>query len=371
MPEVPGTPPQPQQPAEPKSAVPKPAVPQAPRFSITQPNAGVGGVRQWFQQIPRRATLATTMALGLGGVATDSVPTMKSESEHNTATYVQSIDKQLEEQRRRMQDIGRATQAFNREKDSALAPDVTLQPHQERVLDRTQEEDPKLLVYHGLGSGKSLSAIAAAEAARQNYGHNYGVVVPASLRGNFQKELKKFAPDSNPEIMSYTGLALGKNFSQQPDTLIMDEAQRLRNPESAAARAARDAARKAKRVLLLSGTPVTNSPGDMASLLSMLQERDISPKDFEKRYIGYKSKFPGIIPWLRGAQWGEVPYIRHEHELRKMLSGKIDYQPSKLPEGVDVQEKQIHVPLSKAQQKIQKALRTQVPPGFLWIKSFR
>lgn len=272
----------------------------------------------------------------------------------------QNINELLDEHQRK------AMQRFVKEKVAELAPDLTLQEHQQRVSDRVSGEDPRLLVYHGLGSGKSLSAIAAAEAAQKIHGGNYGVVVPASLRGNFQKELAKFAPGSNPEILSYSGLALGKKFQQQPDTLVMDEAQRLRNPESAAARAAREAAQKAKRLVLLSGTPITNSPSDMANLISMLANKEITPKQFEARYVGYKSKFPGIIPWLRGAQWGEVPYVKNEKELRKLLEGRVDYQPSKTPEGVDVQEEQIKVPLSKAQQKIQKAIRTKVPPGFLW-----
>lgn len=251
-------------------------------------------------------------------------------------------------------------------KTAALSPDVALQEHQERVSDRVSGDDPRLLVYHGLGSGKSLSAIAAAEAAQKVHGGNYGVVVPASLRGNFQKELAKFAPGSNPEILSYSGLALGKKFQSQPDTLVMDEAQRLRNPESAASRAARDAAQKAKRLVLLSGTPITNAPSDMANLISMLANKELTPKQFEERYVGYKSKFPGILPWLRGAQWGEVPYVKNEKELRTLLEGRVDYHPSKTPEGVDVQEEVIKTPLSKAQQKIQKAIRTKVPPGFLW-----
>jgi SNF2 family DNA or RNA helicase len=277
----------------------------------------------------------------------------------------QEINTMLEErQRKAMQKFVQAR--AQAEKAAALSPDISLQEHQQRVADRVSGEDPRLLVYHGLGSGKSLSAIAAAETARRNSGGQYGIVVPASLRSNFQKELAKFAPGSNPEILSYSGLALGKKFQEQPETLVMDEAQRLRNPESAAARAAREAAQKAKRLVLLSGTPITNSPSDMASLLSMLTKQNITPKDFEKRYVGYKSKFPGIIPWLRGAQSGEVPYVKNEKELRKLLQGRVDYQPSKTPEGVNVQEEEIKVPLTKAQQKIQKAIRTKVPPGFLW-----
>lgn len=252
------------------------------------------------------------------------------------------------------------------EKAAELAPEIQLQPHQQRIADRAVEEDPRLLVYHGLGSGKSLSAIAAAETARRNSGRQYGIVVPASLRGNFQKELKKFTRGSNPEILSYTGLALGKRFQEPPETLVMDEAQRLKNPESATSRAARQVASQAKRLLLLTGTPITNSPTDLASLLSMLHNENISPQDFEKRFIGYKKKFPGLVPYLRGAQWGEEPYVKNEKALRQLLEGKVDYQPSKTPQGVTVNEEVVKVPLSPEQQKIQKAVRTTIPPGFLW-----
>ena len=251
-------------------------------------------------------------------------------------------------------------------KQAELAPDVQLQEHQQRIADRTAEQDPKLLVYHGLGSGKSLSSIAAAEAAKQLHGDNYGVVVPASLRGNFQKEIKKFTRGSDPEILSYTGLALGKNFQEQPDTLVMDEAHRLRNPESGAAVAARDLARKAKRVLLLTGSPITNSPTELASLMSILNDKSISPEEFEKRYVAYKKVNPGWLNWLRGIKPGEQPVVKNEGELRQLLKGKVDYHPSKTPEGVDVKEEVIRVPLSRDQQKIQTAIRTKIPPGFLW-----
>lgn len=251
-------------------------------------------------------------------------------------------------------------------KSSALNDDIQLQEHQQRVQDRVVEDSPRMLVYHGLGSGKSLSAIAAAEAAKKLHGGNYGIAVPASLRENFQKEIGKFTQGSNPEILSYTGLARGKDFQDQPQTLIMDEAHRLRNPGAASARAAARAAAKAQRLLLLTGSPITNSPADMANLLSLLHNKKLTPEEFEQRYIGYKTVRPGILNWLRGIKPGEKPVIKNEQELRQLLSGKIDYQPSKTPEGVNVNEEIVRVPLSPAQDKIQKAIRTKIPPGFLW-----
>lgn len=252
-------------------------------------------------------------------------------------------------------------------KAAELNPDIQLQEHQQRIQDRATTDNPRMLVYHGLGSGKSLSAIAAAETARKLYGDNYGVVVPASLRDNFRKEIKKFTTGaSKPEVMSYTELALGKKFQIPPETLIMDEAARLRNPTAASTRAAARAAQQAKRVLLLTGTPITNSPGDLAPLVSMLHGETIEPKDFEQRYVRHEKVWPGLWNRLRGIKPGVRAKVRNRDELLKLLEGRVDYHPSKKPEGVDVQEEVINTTLTPEQQKIEKAIRTTIPPGFLW-----
>ena len=198
-------------------------------------------------------------------------------------------------------------------KAAELAPGIQLQDHQQRVSDRITDEDPRLLLYHGLGTGKSLSAIAAAEAAKKVHGGEYGVVVPASLKPNFQKEIKKFTRGSNPEILSYTGLARGKNFQEMPDTLVMDEAQRLKNPGSATTSAARRIASHAKRLLLLSGTPITNSPGDLASPMSMLRNETISIQ---------KAVRSGIPPGFLWKLDQEFPLSREElAKLNSFMTG--------------------------------------------------
>ena len=255
------------------------------------------------------------------------------------------------------------------QKQADLLPGIQLQDHQQRIADRVAGPNPRMLVYHGLGSGKSLSALAAAEAAQKLDGGSYGIVAPASLKNNFQKEIKKFTnatPGSSPEVMSYTGLGMGKQFQDQPETLIMDEAARLRNPDSAMTRAAVQAAAQAKRVMLLTGTPITNEPKDLASLISLLHGKQLSPEEFDKQYVGEETVRPNWSGWLQGAKAGVRPIMRNGPKLRSLLEGHVDYQPSKTPEGVDVNEQTIRVPLSPEQDKIQKAIRTKVPPGFLW-----
>lgn len=252
------------------------------------------------------------------------------------------------------------------QKQSALDADVQLQEQQQRVADRISGSDPRLLVYHGLGSGKSLSSIAAAEAAKKKYEADYGVITPASLRDNFQKEVDKFTAGSDPQVLSYTGLGHGKQFDKQPDTVIMDEAARLINQDSKRSRRALEQAQKAKQLMLLTGTPIVNEPSDLAGIMSLLEGKKIDRDTFNKRYVGEKKVYPGIFGMFSGASTGTRPVIRNEHELRRRLRGLVDYHPSKKPEGVDINESVVRAPLTDAQKKIQKAIRTTVPPGFLW-----
>jgi len=248
------------------------------------------------------------------------------------------------------------------QKLAALKPEVSLQDHQQRVVDRVEGGDNRLLLYHGLGSGKSLSAIAAAEAV----GGDYSVVVPASLRQNFEKEIDKFTDNSNPEVISYTGLGMGKKPKNRPNTLIFDEAHRLRNADNLSSVSAEAEAKDAKNLLLLTGTPITNSPTDLANLLSLLNNRKITEKSFKAEYIGAEKVPTSFIDWLRGRTPGEELSLKNEDQLRSLLAGKVDYQPGKTPEGVNLNEAVVRVPLSKRQEVIQRAIKAKIPSSWAW-----
>lgn len=247
-------------------------------------------------------------------------------------------------------------------KQAALKNDFELQPHQQRILDRLKSGDNRLLLYHGLGSGKSLSSLAAAEAA----GGAYTAVTPASLRQNYEKEIDKFTEKSDPEVMSYTGIGAGKIPEKSPRTLIFDEAHRLRNPDTESAKAARNLASRAKNLLLLTGTPITNRPNDLASLIGLLHNKPMTPEQFDKEFIGYQKVYPSGFFGSSKRNAGEEAYIKNENKLRALLKGKVDYQPSKTPEGVNVSEEIVRVPLSKEQAKIQEAIKSQMPPEWSW-----
>ena len=100
-----------------------------------------------------------------------------------------------------------------------LRPEVQLQSHQQRLYDEAENNPSNKLLYHALGSGKTLSAIGMAESQKQPY----TAISPASLRANWKSEMQKFTDEKTPQhVMSYTELAMGKPIPYQQN-LIFDE----------------------------------------------------------------------------------------------------------------------------------------------------
>ncbi len=75
--------------------------------------------------------------------------------------------------------------------DETFKKDFSLLTHQKIVRDYINLYTPYrgLLLYHGLGSGKTCSSIAIAEGIKRN--RKIMVMTPASLRNNYYEELKK------------------------------------------------------------------------------------------------------------------------------------------------------------------------------------
>ncbi len=219
-----------------------------------------------------------------------------------------------------------------------------------------------MLLLHGLGSGKTLSSIAAAEQLNKPY----TAIVPAALRQNFIGEQEKFTDKQLPSsVMSYSGLALGKQPAN-PNTLIFDEAHRLRNQNSKQTINALAAARNADQNILLTGTPVINSPEDFSSIMSILTNKKITPENFRQRYIREREVSPGIIRRILGYTPGVVEELAHEDELKSLLDGHVDYyQPEKSV--VPINHEDIVTDMSSEQANLYHAMWDQLP----WITRWK
>ena len=103
------------------------------------------------------------------------------------------------------------------------------------------------LLADDMGLGKTVQILALLEYLRQNQGFKGLLVIPASLIGNWQKEIARFAPDiqysvlhsKNTELndesdlfITTYGMALRLEHlrNRQWDVVILDEAQAIKNP---------------------------------------------------------------------------------------------------------------------------------------------
>ena len=78
-------------------------------------------------------------------------------------------------------------------KMSIVGVKTPLEPHQEAAVDKAMSSDKGIVLNHGTGSGKSLSGIAIANAI----GNPTDVIVPASLKDNYIKEIEKHTDENS------------------------------------------------------------------------------------------------------------------------------------------------------------------------------
>jgi superfamily II DNA or RNA helicase len=208
-------------------------------------------------------------------------------------------------------------------------------PHQEDVVNKLKDTNA-ILVYHGLGAGKTGTSIAASE------GDNTDVVVPASLRGNYEKELKKFTTDrKNRNLMSYHKF-MKDGPSLKSNTLVLDEPQKVGRTSSQMSQAVVDLSRQYDKRILLTGTPASNHPSELAPIIRILspEARNIplNPTDFNRKFLGENTVSPGFFKRLIGVTPGVEYYPRNVDEIKNAIKNKVSYYETEkkdYPERVD------------------------------------
>lgn len=241
-----------------------------------------------------------------------------------------------------------------------------LQPHQQRVIDRLSNQQG-LVVAHGLGSGKTLSSIAAAEVL----GLPTAVLVPASLQANYQKEVDKHTDVPPPDMhVSSLQRAILRGEKELPEVglLIIDEAHRVREPNTKGYKVMSKA--KAEKRMLLTASPVYNRPSDIAALVNIAAGNKLLPADkgsFDAKYVKMETVNPSwFAKTFRGIKPGERPVLTNTKELGAVLKKWVDFHEN--PKGEHFAERInefVHVPMSEQQQDTYDALLDAAPA---WLK---
>lgn len=236
---------------------------------------------------------------------------------------------------------------------------TALQPHQQRALAKALHNN--LILAHGTGTGKTLTAIAIADAL----GKPATALVPAPLVANFEKEIakhKKGGPDI--QVMSLPTAVRRRLQIPGGSTLIVDEAHALRNPDTKRRNYVKRLLQQAGRVYALTGTPAYNDVTDWASLVNIVAKRPVVPvqdAEFKKRYIEQRKVPPTLwARWLYGAKPGIVQHLTHADELRRAFAPYVDVFDQDIEKPETVEEK-IEVPMSEDQKLLYQYLEGSLP----------
>jgi superfamily II DNA or RNA helicase len=219
-----------------------------------------------------------------------------------------------------------------------------------------------------MGLGKTVQAIALLLWVRGKDERKLNLVVaPTSVVPNWQREIEKFAPsfktvlwqgpdrqekakeleDADVMITSYALLRRDEEFLQSLDFryVILDEAQHIKNPLSATARAAKRL--KSERRLAMTGTPIENRLSEIWSIFDYVSPGLLGGlNNFEEKYAR---------PIDRGdAQTAaRLRTTIHPFVLRRTKSEVAKDLPEKI-----IQE--MVVPMSEEQNKLYKQILRQV-----------
>ena len=199
-----------------------------------------------------------------------------------------------------------------------------------------------------MGLGKTVQALAMMEC----HPGPHLVVCPSSLVWNWQREAEKFTPalrvvaiegasrdglfDEIPSAdIAITSYALlrrdidryrGMPFS----TVVLDEAQHIKNPDSQNAKAA--CALDAAARFILTGTPLENSLRDVWSLFDFLLPGYLgSRKDFQERYE------KPLLEGERGPLWDRLNRRVRPRLLRRKKADLLPDLPDKIEQIVEVE----------------------------------
>ena len=181
------------------------------------------------------------------------------------------------------------------------------------------ENNDGLIVVHGTGCGKTLTAITCSQCYLDKYPKRGIVFVgPVSLISNFKKEMKSYGVENieKYEFYSYEKF-LSEDKADRPISLvnkflIVDEAHNIRNPSTAKSIALVKASLKADKRLLLTATPFVNKMTDFIPLINIV---------YGKMVVGTRKQFYNKMTdeWL-----GEEINDQNLTTFRYLLHDKVD-----------------------------------------------
>ena len=159
-----------------------------------------------------------------------------------------------------------------------LVKNLKIFEHQKKICNFiVNKKNRGVLVFHTVGSGKTITALMSAKCLMEKYPDKHVVIAtPASLVSNFTREINRLDLKFKNKIkvesyQKYTNAFENKGYNICKNSiLIIDEVHNL-NGKGKRYDTFFNCAQQAFKVILLSATPVKNSTGEMSVPLSLLE----------------------------------------------------------------------------------------------------
>lgn len=281
---------------------------------------------------------------------------------------------------------------------------VELRDHQRAAVEKFDKSDGGILFAHEVGTGKTLTSIAAIEHAREKGRAGKTLVVtPAALRSNYidngvhkftDRAAIKLGPkgesgsyhvsQSLPDADYYVvGMEM---FRKDPeaylkatgaDSMVVDEIHKARDAASANYGSLMTARSRVKNFIGLSGTPVMNHPREIVPIMDIVTNknhrlggppekeswaggstpfgrRGVKKPSFDEMYMGVKSKVYGPLSAIGIGVRAKEDVIARPEELKRALLPHVHFASTK-ELGDNMPDKNVHdieVEMSPHQRKL-------------------
>ena len=217
-----------------------------------------------------------------------------------------------------------------------------------------------------MGLGKTVQIIAYLEALRAEGKGPVLLILPASLIGNWQTELQRFAPAMPCRILHPSGgkgpdPLDGDDFlyittygmagrleqlkDRRWDCLILDEAQGIKNPGTRQTKAVK--AIPARMRIAMTGTPIENRLGDLWSLFDFLNQG----------LLGTAKEFTGFTKELQSDDLG---YAKLRHMIQPFILRRLKTDKTIINDLPDKLEMNAYTTLTKRQIALYKELLREI-----------
>lgn len=226
-----------------------------------------------------------------------------------------------------------------------------LYPYQKEGIKQLEAFNGRALLADEMGLGKTVQALWF---HKRNKRTPVIVICPASLKYNWAREAavhigvnaeilegrkppkSKIFADNSFVIINYeiVGAWLDYLLAMEPQLIILDECQYVKNRQAKRTRYVRALCKKTPQVLALSGTPLTNRPAELWPILNTVRP------DLFKSFMSFALKYCNA----KRRPWGwEYKGAKNLDELHAILSENCMVRRRKMDVLKDLPEKSRHV----------------------------